>query len=292
MAAASIAADRLLAPRHRKLLDNRAISEQVASERGCYTEPISPNLAALGFGPRQRRPGFVIPLHSVRGTIGGYQLRPDEPRSVKGKIAKYETCQATAPGQPGFAMMIDVPPKCRPTLGDPKIPLWVTEGVLKADAAASAGLCCIDLLGVWNWRGTNEQGGKTALADWELIALNGRLVYLAFDSDLLQKHQVRAALLRLKALLESRGAIVKIVLLPAAENGAKVGIDDYLAAGHTTDELRALAVDRLPAGMDDSGRSAGPLCRHQKGALHGEARRRVDPHCELLGRDHRSSAMS
>ena len=157
MAAAGIQGDRLLAPPHRKLLDDRAISEQVASERGRYTEPISSNLAALGFGPRRRRPGFVIPLHSVRGTIGGYQLRPDEPRRVKGKIAKYETCQATAPGQPGFAMMIDVPPKCRPTLGDPKIPLWVTEGVLKADAAASAGLCCIDLLGVWNWRGPTSR---------------------------------------------------------------------------------------------------------------------------------------
>ena len=47
----------------------------------------------------------------------------------------------------------------------------------------SKGLCCIALLGVWSWRETNEHGGKTALPDWELIALNGRDVYITFDSD-------------------------------------------------------------------------------------------------------------
>ena len=40
----------------------------------------------------------------------------------------------------------------------------------KADAAVSIGLCCIAVLGVWNWRGTSDWGGKTALPDWEMIA--------------------------------------------------------------------------------------------------------------------------
>jgi hypothetical protein len=34
------------------------------------------------------------------------------------------------------------------------------------------------LSGVWNWRGTNEAGGKVALPEWESVALNGRKVYV------------------------------------------------------------------------------------------------------------------
>jgi hypothetical protein len=58
----------------------------------------------------------------------------------------------------------------------------------------SAGLCRISLLGVWGWRGTNDQGGKTALAEWEASALNGRVVYLCFDSDGVRKREVFEAL--------------------------------------------------------------------------------------------------
>ena len=55
-------------------------------------------------------------------------------------------------------MRVDCPPRCRPGLADPAVPLWITEGQKKADALASRGLCAIALLGVWNWRGTNACG--------------------------------------------------------------------------------------------------------------------------------------
>jgi hypothetical protein len=45
-----------------------------------------------------------------------------------------------------------------------------------------------------------------ALPDWESIALNNREVFIVFDSDVMQKRAVHAALARLKAFLESRGA--------------------------------------------------------------------------------------
>src|SRR5262249_59696414 len=97
-------------------------------------------------------------------------------------------------------------PAARAQLGDPSLPLVITEGMRKADSAVSCGLCCIALLGVWNWRGRNDLGGKTALPDWESIALNGQTVYLAFDSDLSGNPHVQGALLRLKAFLEQRPA--------------------------------------------------------------------------------------
>ena len=60
-------------------------------------------------------------------------------------------------------MLLDVHPAVRHLLGIP-IPLFVTEGIKKGDSLASRELCAIALLGVWNWRGTNADGGKVALA--------------------------------------------------------------------------------------------------------------------------------
>ena len=112
-------------------------------------------------------------------------------------------------------MVLDAPLTCRKDLPDPHVPLFITEGVRKADSAASIGLCTVALLGVWNWRGTNDLGGRTALADWESIALNAREVYLVFDSDAMSKPEVHQALARLKAFLESRHARVKVIYLPS-----------------------------------------------------------------------------
>ena len=144
-------------------------------------------------------------------------------------------------------MALDVPPCCRVGLDNPARELWVTEGVKKGDALATAGVVAIALLGVWNWRGTNDKAGKTALPDWEAIAVNERVVYLAFDSDVVEKPAVYSALARLSAFLRSRGATVRVVYLPSALGGAKVGVDDHLAAGGTIDGLRELAEDELRA---------------------------------------------
>jgi Domain of unknown function (DUF3854) len=145
----------------------------------------------------------------------------------------------------GVKMDLDVPPGARDRLKDPNAPLWVTEGIPKADAAVSAGLCCVALLGVWNFRGTNDLGGKVALAAWENIALNDRLTYLAFDSDVMLKPEVHAALQRLGALLTTRGARVAYVYLRTRDDGGKVGLDDFLAAGGTVDDLTQRATTEL-----------------------------------------------
>jgi hypothetical protein len=133
--------------------------------------------------------------------------------------------------------MLDVPPRCRARLGDPSVTLWVTEGSKKADALAAAGACAISLSGVWNWRGSNEFGGKLALSDWDSIALNERVVRLAFDSDVARKRSVALALQRLAALLERRHAVVEVVYLPDGVTGDKQGVDDFLVAGGTLAQI-------------------------------------------------------
>jgi len=77
------------------------------------------------------------------------------------------------------------------------IDLWVTEGSKKVDALASKGACAVSLASVWEFKGKNEMGGAVFLADWDHIALKGRTVYLAFDSDVVTKAPVRQALERL-----------------------------------------------------------------------------------------------
>jgi hypothetical protein len=197
-----------LLAQHQALIDCSAILPEVAAARGYRSVTDRCELAKLGFSSTQRRvPCLLLPLYSVQGSSPYAQIRPDHPRLRRGKLVKYET-------PTGVAMRIDVPPLIRERLGDPHEPLWITEGIRKADSAVSKGLTCIDLLGVWNWRGSNVHGGKVALPDWESIALNDRRVFLAFDSDVMGKVDVRRALARLHAFLERRGARVKVVRLP------------------------------------------------------------------------------
>lgn len=231
---------------HLDSLRKSAISDKIIAERGYRTVTCQSDLVALGFSDRQAliaKNGhvLVIPLHGVDGGICSYIARPDCPRidPKSGKARKYEFPRKSR-------QILDVPPGCRDKISDPSIPLFITEGAKKADAAVSAGLVCIDLSGVWNWRGTNTVGGSTALGDWELVALPNRQVYIAFDSDVIIKPGVWLAASRLGEFLRSRHAHVSYIILPALNNGNKCGLDDWLALGNTPKHLPQLAVSALP----------------------------------------------
>lgn len=226
----------LLRPEHsHALTQGSGIAADVIARRDYRSVTSRAELMRLGFAESQRLvPGLLIPIWSVSGDLVSYQLRPDSPRIRDGKPVKYETPAASR-------MALDVHPAARPLLGDPAIPLWVTEGVKKGDALVSRGQCAIALLGVWNWRGSNDAGGKTALADWESIALNGRRTLLVFDSDVMLKVAVHQALVRLGAFLQQRGADVWYVYLPQGEHGQKVGVDDFLVASGSVENLLSFA---------------------------------------------------
>ena len=236
-----------LAAHHRRVLEEEsAISAEIIAARGYRTVTVKAELRRRGFADYQLLvPSLLLPIYNVHGEIAGYQSRPDSPRiDRRGKAVKYET-------PAGMKMAIDVHPSQRSFLSDPNVPLWITEGIKKGDALCSHGCCAVAVLGVWNWRGTNESGGKTVLADFESIALNGRRIFLVFDSDVMTKPAVHAALGRFKAFLESRSAHVLVVYLVAGRSGAKVGVDDFLATGGTVDDLVALASEDLRRGLDE-----------------------------------------
>jgi len=191
----------ILAEHHEKMLIvESSIARDVAEARGYRTIEKKVELKTLGFADQQcNPPGLLMPVYSPTGDIATYQFRPDEPRIDKnGKSVKYET-------PAGSRMVLDVLPFAREMLGNPAVPLFITEGIKKGDALVSRGLCAVVLLGVWSWRGTNEHGGKVALYEWDYVALNnGRRVYIVFDSDVMLQPGVHEALRRVKALLESR----------------------------------------------------------------------------------------
>lgn len=221
-----------LLPHHQLIVEASAISPDVVLARGYKSVTDPQELLKCGFTKAQCRvPSLLIPVWGTDGVIVNYQNRPDTPRAKpNGASVKYES-------PTGSRITLDVPPMVRCQIGDPNVPLWITEGARKADSAVSHGLCCIALLGVWGWRGKNAVGGKTALADWEDIALKQRKTFICFDSDVTTKKGVQQALERFVTFLESRGAIVKIVYLPATQHGEKVGLDDFFAAGGTTQQL-------------------------------------------------------
>jgi hypothetical protein len=250
-AATSVAVSKALLPQHQQLIDASAISEEVARARGYFSVSGPKELNGM-FGPSQRlAPALVIPVINAYGERLFFQLRPDDPRVKDGRIMKYET-------PAGVKMAIDIPPSTRRHLHNPKVTLWITEGIRKADSLASIGLRAVALLGVWNWRGKGEDGGSTALADWEAIALNDqRKVVICFDSDAFQNPGVHKATERLGRWLEKRGAEVSFAYLPCGEDGSKMGVDDFLAAGNGKEELLARVVHEwrpLPSDAQSNGK--------------------------------------
>ncbi|MGI8483570.1 MAG: DUF3854 domain-containing protein [Thermomicrobiales bacterium] len=152
--------------------------------------------------------GLFIPIWDTQGEVRTGQYKPDhlEPNPKTGKVPKYlnprggETC-------------LDVPAAALPFLYDVETDLWITEGAKKVDSAVSHGIpCIVGLLGVAMW-----QREGMALPDWKDIALKGRRVVIAFDSDVMTNPRVRTQLVGLANFLTYRGARVRYCLLPGWE---------------------------------------------------------------------------
>jgi hypothetical protein len=223
------------------MLAASAIDGAVAHERGYYSVERKQDLERVGFARSQQNvPSLVVPIHTVVPGEKWFIHRPDEPRFKDGREIKYEI-------PAGRKISLDIHPRARANLANPAFPLFVTEGSKKVDALISAGAkAVVGVIGVWSWRGRNEHDGLAMLADWELVALKeGRQVHVVFDSDVMLKDPVRLAMERMSAALKRMGASVAFVYLPSGPAGEKVGADDYLAAGHTLEDIVGLAVSEL-----------------------------------------------
>ncbi len=238
-----------LSPAHQARLEASGIDPATIQARGYYTGSSGAALGRLGFARNQLQiPALVLPIYGLKGRTKLYQTRPDQPRINKGREVKYETPY-------GAKLLLDIPPGVVTKVLDPDIPLVITEGVFKADSAASRGLACIASLGVHGWGGDLET--------WDAIPLGGRRVLVAFDSDICTKSAVRSAADQLATFLKRRGASVEFILFPGAADGSKVGLDDYLASGKDVAEFFSLSVTDLPEASDEDAEAREGPARYE-----------------------------
>jgi hypothetical protein len=227
-----------LSDSHRHTLEVRsAISREVYEEGGVWTVTGGRQLPR-GFSKRQRERGAGILFMGHRPNEETFHVfRPDD-LDPDNPGLKYEAaCKAL--GGPGNVLYVH--PSQRHLVNDTGIPVIFVEGIKKAlsiiTAARAAGeeVLVVAILGVWNWL----SGGKP-ISDMFDIPLEGRDVYICFDSDVFRNPDVADAARRLWEHLAGRGAVVRLAYLPDQADGSKAGPDDYLAAGHTFNELMAL----------------------------------------------------
>jgi P4 family phage/plasmid primase-like protien len=181
-------------------------------------------------------PGLLIPLYRVTGERIGAMFKPGQPQPCGDKTVKYAASAGRA--------RLDVPPLVSNSVRVVTTPLWITEGVKKADSLASQGLAVVTLSGVFNWR--SKQG---SLGDWEDIPLKGRTIVICFDADARHNRMVLMAMRRLGMWLESKGATdIRYLIVPEEVNGTAVkGVDDYFHAGGDLGGLRDAATTEMPS---------------------------------------------
>ncbi len=219
-----------------------AISPDVAHERGYRRIESERQLSAYTQTltlKQQQIPGLLIPIYQLGNPVPyEHVLRPDKPRiGYDGKDIKYEWPERVP-------LCLDVLPRYREALQDTTIPIWITEGAKKADALASAfgpEIVPINIGGVWNWGRKGHDGASHPVVDLDKIDWAGRSVELVFDNDVIIKPEVQQALRALARNLKGRGADVHALVLPYS--GVKMGVDDALAGGMTTDQLRSFISD-------------------------------------------------
>ena len=201
-------ANTILQPHHLQVLQDSAISPAVSRARGYQTITRRSALRGYGFAPEQcRTPALLIPVYDAGGRLVTYQIRSDEPRIDRNAGAvEYEVC-------PGRQFALDVPPACASLLSDPDIPLYVTDEVLKADSAASQGLCCIDLVGLWATADESDVMKRLNPGDWDSIVLDHRIVRFVYDADSTHRAETGSAFATLQEFLWSRQARIQRVNL-------------------------------------------------------------------------------
>jgi hypothetical protein len=231
-------ASKALSDSDRRTLEvGSAISRDVLEENSVRTITRGHELPE-GFSRRQRKrvPGILFTVTRPNGKAD-WIYRPNA-ADPKRPGLKYEArCKAL--GSPGNVLAIPVGQ--RHLVDDVGVPVIFVEGMKKmlsiVSAARRAGavVLVIAISGVWNWL-----SGGNPISDMLDIPVEGRKVYICFDSDVFRNPDVSDAGRRLAGHLIGCGAVVYLCYLPDQPDGSKTGADDFLASGHSYRELMAL----------------------------------------------------
>ena len=234
----------ITAANFREYLHERAVFDEEINARGYHWvysgKPVDGHHASA-FGFPQRSDGILIPLHPLLGGEA-VQLRDAHPQVDKnGKERKFLTpigqasCFITSP-------LID-----KAEFQKERASIVITEGVTRVDALARYRIPALGITGVWNWRGRNPVGGKTAIADWEEVGIEGSGFLLAPDGDVSGNPDVHKAIERLRKFLLARRA-AKVVVLQLPDNQ---GLDDWIAGNGPFKDGKALRAELEPHMLGD-----------------------------------------
>jgi len=110
---------------------------------------------------------------------------------------------------------------------DTAIPIFITEGEIKAACACKEGLACMGLGGVWCFKSKAQTLPLLPAFNW--IDWKDRIVYIVYDSDAMTNpNVVQAENALARELFKTLGAVPYIVRLPSLASEAKTGLDDYI----------------------------------------------------------------
>jgi hypothetical protein len=104
----------------------------------------------------------------------------------------------------------------------------LTEGEKKAAALCSQGIAAVAVGGVFNF--ASKEAAVPLHPDVARIARLAGDLYVVFDSDAAEKPDVLEAERRLVGQIAVAGGRPHVVRLPPADDGSKVGTDDYLVS--------------------------------------------------------------
>lgn len=203
-------------------------------KRWKHSTELAPGWAVAGVSPT-----------SGESTFAGAQYKPDkppiDPETKKPRKYFSPSRQALAPL---FLEMEDRDYWAK-LITDTSQAIGIAEGAKKAGALITSGLPTISIPGV-------ATGGKQGRLrpELELYCAYGRVFYLFFDRDIVEKRQVRRALHNLGRMLAAKGAMVYVV---EWDNRYK-GIDDAIAAGvKVTERITAApTLEEWKADADDN----------------------------------------
>lgn len=202
--------------KHLAHLRESGLSDQILKEHGFKSLSAKAVAKLLKWKPGALSAGYWILYPKGKGGYfeDFFRIRLDEPyvyQDKKERQGAYSSQQRVAKylSPTKVKVRLYIPHPVWKVLEDISVPLIFTEGEKKALKAMQDGFYTIGLSGVYGW-----SRGKKLIEDFDQIKLNGRLVYIAFDSDKATNSQVQEAEIAFAAAIRARGAVVKIINIP------------------------------------------------------------------------------
>lgn len=204
-------------------LESSGIDLSTAKKLG-YTLLTAEETERLG---HRKISSFKIPYYTLSGKpTKFYRIRYLE--TTKKGFAKQTTAKDQRYDQPtSITTELYIPPLLdwHKYLATDK-PLFITEGELKAACATARGYPTIALGGVWNF--CSRKKGVQLLPIFNDLNLEGRTVYIVYDSDSVSNPMVIQAENELCKQVTNKKCFPHVVRLPNVGGNKKTGLDDFL----------------------------------------------------------------